>query len=160
MQCIVLSQGVSHTQWHSCTESLPRPTGGTGSLGGNNFAVPPTNPVPTFWPEHVPPTEFCPWKFPSIFFSIFDYFLAQNCIRKLYFMLKNTKICSNFAVGTFWPQHTIFPSPPSSDSVLDAIPPSDSVPDGDRKSSPKASPPPKILLKNPGIENFAWRFVE
>ena len=88
-----------------------------------------------------PPTEFCPWKFQKFYliFSLnFDYFLAQNCIRKLYFMLKNTKICSNFAVGGhFWPQRTIFLSPPM------WVPPSDSVPNRDRKIVPKSKFPPK-----------------
>ena len=55
---------------------------------------------PAFWPDPVPPTEFCPPKFQKILpnFSLnFDYFSAQNCIRKLYFMLKTPKF-ANFAV--------------------------------------------------------------
>ena len=79
-------------------------------------------------------------------------------------MLKTPNICYNFTVGEhFWPQQTIFPSPPSSDSVPDASPPSDSIPDSDRKSSPKASPLPKILWKNPachiryGLCNHMWQ---
>ena len=97
----------------------------------------------------------------------FDYFLAQTWNRKLFLMLKTPK----FALS--WPQQTIFSSPLSSDSLPDAIsppptrfPPPDAIPPPiwlrprrDRKSSPKASPPPppKILWKNPGSW-WGWKF--
>ena len=54
--------------------------------------------IPTFRPEPVPPTWVMSPKISKLLphFSLnFDYFLAQNCIRKLYFMLK----APNFAVG-------------------------------------------------------------
>ena len=82
-------------------------------------------------------------KFLPHFSLNFDYFLSQNCIRKLY----NTTICPNFAiVGHFRPQWTIFLSflliwlSPRRESPP-PLPPSDSVPDGG-KSSLKISPPP------------------
>ena len=66
-------------------------------LGGTEgkFCSPLTNCRPHFLTKACPhPTEFCPWKFQKfylIFLSIFDYFFAQNCIRKLYFKLKTPK---------------------------------------------------------------------
>ena len=122
--------------------------GGTGvPQGGKNFArtLQPTV-IPTFWPKSVPPSKFCPQKFLILpHFSLnFDYFIAQNCIRKFYFKLKTQKNCSNFAVGAFLASANIFPSPPSSDSVSDTSPPPHLTP------SLKASPPPtKNFVKNP-----------
>ena len=117
------------------------------------FPPPPTDRHPCFLTRACPlQLSLVPKKFKSFtHFSLnFDYFLAQNCIRKLYFMLKTpNKICSNFAVrGHFWPQWTIFQSPPPichlTPSLMRVLPSSDSVPD--------ASPPliwlrPKRRLK-------------
>ena len=66
-------------------------------------------------------------------------------------MLKNMKICSNFAVGGhFWHQWTIYPSPPSPDSVLDTSPPSDSVTLSGTENHPrKQVPPTKTFVKKP-----------
>ena len=117
-------------------------------LGGPQAAkvlpvLPQLTAVPTFWPEPVPPTEFCPWKlqkFYLILLSTFDYFLAQNCIRKLYFMLM--LLCSNFAAGgIFGLSGQYFQVPPIWLRPDASPPPCDSVPDGDRKLSPKASYP-------------------
>ena len=85
--------------------------------GDENFAHPPTDchPPPILL-EPVLPWVLCPKMSKMLPHSSlnFGYFLAQNCIRKLYFMLKTPKFCSNFAVGKhFWPQWTICPSPPS-----------------------------------------------
>ena len=183
--------------------------------------------VPVLWPEPVPPKWVLSPKISKIlphFPLNFDYFSAQNSIRKLYFMLKIptfvlfcwggaflasaagckfiSKFCTCTAIsvhsswGWGWymilhcktviqaeicvakclkcgafcsmiqlnlhpAQQTIVSSPPSSDSILDASshPPSDSVPEGDRKLSPKASPPaPKILWKNPVSERLFLKF--
>ena len=82
----------------------------------------------------------------------FDYFLAQNCIRKLYFMLKTPKIALFCWGGYFWPQRKFFQDPLIWLCPRRESPPSDSIPNGDRKLSPKASPPPppKILWKTLG----------
>ena len=50
-------------------------------------------------------------KIPTNFSLNFDYFLAQNCIRKSYFKLKTPKFVLICCRGHFWPQRTIFPSP-------------------------------------------------
>ena len=107
--------------------------------------VPPTDRSPRFFDLSLSPS----WVlFPKIskivpHFSLnFDYFLAQNC-RKFYFMFKITKVYSDFAGGGAFLG--------SADNFFQVIPhltlsptqvsPSGSIPDGDRKSSPKASPP-------------------
>ena len=75
--------------------------------------------VPAFWPEPVPPTEF--WILPN--FSLnFDYFLAQNCTRKLYFVLKTPNLTVGGG-GIFGLSGQFFQVPPSSDSVPAASPP-------------------------------------
>ena len=104
------------------------PEGDKGPPGGKNFAHPPTQPCPHFLTRAcLPPTQFRTQKFQKfylIFLLIFDYFLAQNCIRKLYPMLKTPKFALILLKGEFWSQRTIFPSPPpSSDSIPDASPP-------------------------------------
>ena len=145
---------LKHRTAHSVTAGVFLP-GGDWGLGvppvppgpsPKILPVPPNRPPsPLFDQSLSPQLSFAPKNFKKFLphFSLkFDYFLAQNCIRKLYFMLKNTKICSNFAVGGhFWPQRTIFPSPPSSDSVPNVNPPSDSI--------PESKPPPKKIVKNP-----------
>ena len=114
--------------------------GGTGGPpGSKNFACPPTDRRPHFLTRACYPNWVLSLKISKILphFSLnFNYFLAQNCIRKLYFMLKTPKFDSNFAVGG------IFGLSGQSFQV-------DSVPDGDRKSSLKASSPTKNFVKKP-----------
>ena len=82
-----------------------------------------------------------------------------------YFMLKTPKFALILLWGHFWPQRTIFPSPPSSDSVPDVSPPppSDSVPDRDRKSFRKASPPHQkfcektLVCTQSGMRISSWK---
>ena len=84
-------------------------SGGRVTQQHKNFA-PPHDCHPYFLTRACPPPpEFCPWKFQKFYHLInptLTTVLAQSCIRKLYSMLKKTKICSNFA------------SPPSSDSMI------------------------------------------
>ena len=128
-------------------------SGGVPQAAKNFPASQPTT-VPAFWPEPVSPQIWSP-KMSKFYLSIpstlTKYFLllVQNCIRKLYFMLKTSKFALILLKGHFYPQWTIFPSPPLIWlHPRREFPPSDSVPDRDRKLSPKASPPPKILWKN------------
>ena len=70
--------------------------GGTGCppSGDKNIAHPPNDRCPHFLIRASPPNSFLSPKIPKIlphFALNFDYFLVQNCIRKLYFMLKTQK---------------------------------------------------------------------
>ena len=68
---------------------------GTGGPPGSKyFACPPQlTTVHAFWPECFPQLSFVLKNFKNFTFSLkFDYFLAQNCIRKLYFMLKTPNL--------------------------------------------------------------------
>ena len=132
-------------------------------------------PVPPNWPPSPlfdqslspwPQLSFVPENFTS-FFSPFS--LLFSCTRKtvsessvLKIMPKNTKICSNFAVGGILGLSGLFfPSPTSSDSILDISPsPFESVPDKDRKLSPKQvpPPPPEICEKTLHTVHFSHDF--
>ena len=115
--------------------------GGLGGFpqAGKILPIPQPIPVPAFWPEPVPPNWVLSPKISKILphFSLnFDYFSAQNCIRKLYFVLK-----TKFALILLW--GGIF----GSANNFSKSPPSDSVADGDQKSSPQSKPPrPKFCL--------------
>ena len=141
-----------------CTPSMGEWVGGARffplgtSPGGKNFALPPTDRCPRFLTRACPPQlSFVPQNFKN-FTSLFSEFwlpFSSKLHRRALFYAWNTKICSNFAVGVhYWPQQTIFPNPPSSDSVPDVrAPPSDFIPDGDQKSSLKATPHQKFCEK-------------
>ena len=71
--------------------------------------------IPAFWPEPVPANWVLSPKISKIspHFSLnFDYFLGQNCIRKLYFMLKTPKFALILRWGHSWSQRIIFPTAP------------------------------------------------
>ena len=133
-----------------------RGTGGTP--GGKNFArPPPTDHCSSFLTKACPiQLSFVPKNFKNFtsFFSQFwlRYFLAQNCIRKVYFMHKTPKFANFWCRGTFLASannFSKFPPPPHLTPSPMWVPPSDSVPDGDRKPSPNASPPTDNFVKNP-----------
>ena len=126
------------------------------------FPVPPPTTVPAFCPEPVrPPNWVLSLKISKILphFSLnFDYFLAQNCIRKLYYMLKTPK----FALILQWEGAFLASSDNFSKSPFIRLscesPPSDSVPNGDQKLSPKASSPPtKNFVEKSCIWMFTWQ---
>ena len=63
-----------------------------GPPGSKNFACSlQMTAVPAFWSEPVPPNWVLSPKILPHFSLNFDYFLAQNCIRKCSFMLKTPK---------------------------------------------------------------------
>ena len=113
--------------------------------------VPPNRlPSPLFDQSLSTQLSFVPKNFKNFTsFSLnFDYFLAQNCIRKCYFMLKNTKICWIFCCRRAF-LASADKSPliwlcPRRESPL--LTPSLT---GTEKSSPKASPPTQYFVKNP-----------
>ena len=100
--------------------------------------------VPTFWPEPVPPRVLSPkiYKILPHFALNCDYFLAQNCFRSSILCLKHQNFCSNFSGGgIFGLSRQFFQVPLIWLCPWRESPPSDSVPEGDQKSSLKASPP-------------------
>ena len=127
-----------------------------GPPGGKNFAHPPQ---PTAVPAFLTRACSLNWvlslkisKISTHFSLNFVYFLAQNCIRKLYFMLKTPKFALILLGGYFGLQQTIFPSPLSSDSITDASspPPIWLGPRWGPKIVPKSkSPLTKTFVKKP-----------
>ena len=80
----------------------------------------------------------------------FDYFLAQNCIRKLYFMLNTPKFALILLWGHFWPHsRQFFPSTPSSDSVPNVSPPIWLRPQRRPKIVPKSKSPHQKFCEKP-----------
>ena len=136
-----------------------------GPPGGKNFAHPPTDRRPRILTRTCPPNWFLSPKISKMLphFSLnFDYFLAQDCIRKVYFMLLTPKFALILLQGVFWPQQKLFqvylhmtPSPtwgppPPSDSVPDMSPPIWLCPQHGPKIIPKSkSLPPKNFGKKP-----------
>ena len=119
----------------------------TGEWGfpqaAKNLPIPPTDRYPRFLTRACPPNWVLSPKISIILphFSLnFDYFLAQNCIRKLYL---NTTICSNFAVGG----HSLasadnFPGPPHLTSSPMWVPPIWLRPQQGLKIVPESKSPP------------------
>ena len=75
---------------------FPLSPGGLGSLRPAKILLllSMTDRSPCFLIRVCSPNEFCSWKFQKLYLNCslkFVYFLAQNCIRKLYFMLKTVK---------------------------------------------------------------------
>ena len=124
--------------------------GDWGSPGSKNFARPPQSiVVPSSTRACSPPTEFFP-KISKILphFSLnFDLFELKTALESFILCLKHT-ICSNFAVGgIFGCSGQFFQVQPHSTLSLMRVPPSDYVPNGNRKSSSKTSPPTKNFVK-------------
>ena len=138
-----------------CTEVLFIFLGRTrGSPRQQKFCPSPaTKHRPRFLTRVCPPQlSFVPKDFKNFtsFFLNFNYFSAQNCIRKLYFCLKYQNLLYFCCRGHFWPQLTIFPSPPSSDSDPNtSSPPPHLTPSltGTENRLRKQVPPPKMLWK-------------
>ena len=78
----------------------------------------------------------------------FDNFLDQNCVRKLYFMLKTPKFAQILRWGAFRASVDNFSEFPSSDSIPDVSPllltPS---PTGTENRPPESKSPPKNFVK-------------
>ena len=99
-----------------------------GSLpGGKNFSRPPNRPPSLLFDQSLSPNWVLSLKISKILpnFSLnFDYFLAQNCIRKLYFMLKTPKFALILLVGGILASANNISKSPIIDSVPDVSPPS------------------------------------
>ena len=145
-----------------CTTSMGEWVGGARffPLGDfprwQKFCPSPNRPLSPLFDQSLSPPQlsFVPQNFKN-FTSLFSEFwlpFSSKLHRRALFYAWNTKICSNFAVGVhYWPQQTIFPNPPSSDSVPNVRPPPIWLhPWWGPKITPESNPPPKILWKNPG----------
>ena len=116
-----------------------------------NWSVPPPNQPPSllFDQSLSPQLSFVPENFKNFTSFFSQYFLAQICIRKLYFLLKPPKFALFCCGDIFGLSGQFVQVPPYLTPTAKQGPPSDSVPNGDRKSSLKANPPTKNFVKKP-----------
>ena len=125
--------------------------------GSGNFACPPTDHRPHFSSRACPPQlSFVPGNFKYLRFQ-FVLMFSSKLHQKAVFYAWNTKTWAILASGDNFsksPSYDLTPTPTW-------VPPSDAVPNEDRKIVLESkSPPPKILWKNHGgvlnVFNFSF----